>query len=753
MSLSNRTRRIWFGISGIIGIGLMSIFLERSVQAANGYPGIIQESSIASLHAAIKAGEISCRTIIKAYLSRIETYNGQCTKPAPDPRRSISGYTGPLLDGYIGTTRSDHDRETIYGNFEPAKNGQLNAIIVTNVRGKRSSTCKGICDVGGGNALPVGCPAVCEVSRTLPDALQEARRLDRTYGTNPPLDELPLYCIPFSAKDTIDSSQMRSTGGGDAVYAHDRATEDATVVARVRAAGAIVLAQANLSDYNGGSGSPNDLPPNVVGGNGSSIAGHLCNPYDTTRTTGGSSGGSGSSVGANLVVCSFCEETGGSCRNPANVNGAAQLMGSQGFFSKFGLNPVSRVRDRIGVTCRWVDDLARVADAIKGYDAKNTDSTWDFFNNKPTAFVDHVGKVSLEGKRIGIVREHMVPWTKDDEDRVNQFNAELAVLKVLGAELVESVDPEYIARMGDDPAIPNMTLDFNDAIAQILPYYAPSYIFRSNSDGSPEFPSLFDFSSDHITTGVALFFGDLAVPAAISDGHLNLRRLQSFPSTPGEFKHSFNIYLRERGDTKMVDFDAINSDSNFFTDKLLDPEDPLRIDPNFLSDRRQNFEDHAAELTIESTGLNDRIMVREVMRKVMAKVMGDNKLDAFTNPLSTLPPAKLGQVGNPSGAGLRPSTRFPLSADAGTPEVVVPMGFSRIVYDPIMTLNPEDSSRVIGIPGTVETVLPEPGLPHGIAFWAGPGQEAVLLEIASAYETETTHRQPPPNFGPVVREP
>jgi amidase len=627
-----------------------------------------------------------------------------------------------------------------------------------NVRGERSGTCRGPCDVAGTATLPAGCPTVCNSSRTIPDALEEAAQLDARYGRRPPLEKLPLYCIPFSAKDTIDSSQIRSTGGGDAKYANDRAEFDATVIARVRAKGAILLAQANLNEYNAGLGSPGDTPNPVVGHNGSTIAGPVCNPYDTTRSPGSSSGGSGSSVGANLVVCSFCEETGGSCRNPANVNGAAVLMGSQGFYSKYGLNPVSRIRDRIAVICRNVDDLARVADAIKGYDPLSTESPVDYFNPKPESFTKIVerrglGRQPLKGKRLGIAREHMVPWIPNDEDRITKFNAELAVLKGLGAELVESVDPEYVARLGDDPAIPNMTTDFNDAISEILPYYMASYIFKTTGGGSPLFPSLFNYSSDRIETSVDLFFGDLLIPASVAAGHLSLRRLQSFPDTPGEGKHSLNIYLRHRGDTGITDIQGIADNSNFHMDLLLDPSDPLSHDPSYVSSEREDWQLLAEETTLDSPGLTERIMIRDVMRQVVAKVMGDNDLDALINPLSTVPSGKIQGPGVSSGPGLRPSTRFPLSADAGIPEIVVPMGFSRVVYDPFWVVNPSNSNAVSTVTPTTPTILPEPGLPFGMSFWGGPGQEAQLVEIADAYENATLHRAPPPGYGPLPGEP
>lgn len=733
--------------------------------------GLIEEASIASLHEAITSGRLTCADVVRAYLARIEAFNGPCAEPGPDPRTLIPGYTGTSFDGYYGVLRSDPTRQAVYGNWKLTEGPGLAALLAVNVRGQRSGTCPGACDVAPGGALPPGCAAVCGASRAIPDALEEAEALDRRYGRKPPLRTLPLYCIPFSAKDTIDSSQVRSTGGGDAVYANDRPVADATVIARVRAKGAIMLGQANLNEYNAGLGGPSPLVNPVVGHNGSMVAGPVCNPYDRTRSAGSSSGGSGSSVGANLVVCSFCEETGGSCRNPANVNGAAVLMGSQGFYSKFGLNPVSRIRDRIGVICRSVDDLARVADAIVGYDPLGTESPVDYFNPKPESFTDLLDagrrrslgqrragapprpKRGLQGIRLGIVREHMVPWIANDQDRVDQFNAELAVLRDLGAELVESVDPEYIARMGDDPSIPNMTTDFNDAIGEILPYYMASYIFKTRSGGAPEFPSLFDYSADRVKTSVDMFFGAPALPATVAAGHLTLRRLQSFPGTPGEGKHSLNIYLRQRGDTLVTDIQAIADNSNFHTDLLLDPANPLGKDPAWKSKEFEDWQLLAKDAALDSPGLTERIMVREVMRQVMAKVMGDNGIDAFINPLSTLPSNKLQGPGVATGPGLRPTTRFPLSADAGTPEIVVPMGFSRVAYDPFWVLNPTNSAQVSSVTPAEPTLLPEPGLPFGMAFWGGPGQEAQLVAIADAYENASLRRLPPPGYEPLPGEP
>src|SRR5262249_35256699 len=112
-----------------------------------------------------------------------------------------------------------------------------------------------------------------------------------------------LHGVVFSIKDQYDTSDMRTTAGMDAAYANDRPPRDATFVKRLRDAGAIILAKANLGEM----GTANSR---------SSFGGPLCNPYDTERTPGTSGGGSGVSVGANLVMCSIGEETGGSIHHP-----------------------------------------------------------------------------------------------------------------------------------------------------------------------------------------------------------------------------------------------------------------------------------------------------------------------------------------------------------------------------------------------------------------------------------------------------
>ena len=130
----------------------------------------------------------------------------------------------------------------------------------------------------------------------MPDALEVAAQQDAYFASTGKLIGA-LHGVVFSIKDQYDTFDMRTTAGMDAAYANDRPPRDATFVKRLREAGAIILAKANLGEM----GTPNSR---------SSFGGPFCNPYDTERSPGTSSGGSGSSVAANLVTCSIGEETG-----------------------------------------------------------------------------------------------------------------------------------------------------------------------------------------------------------------------------------------------------------------------------------------------------------------------------------------------------------------------------------------------------------------------------------------------------------
>jgi Asp-tRNA(Asn)/Glu-tRNA(Gln) amidotransferase A subunit family amidase len=144
-------------------------------------------------------------------------------------------------------------------------------------------------------------------------------------------------------------------------------------------------------------------------------------------------------------------------------------------------------------------------------------------------------------------------------------------------------------------------------------------------------------------------------------------------------------------------------------------------------------------------GVNERIMLRELLRRVDMMVILENRLDALVRLHTPFPPGKIGGAYQPGLPGnLRPETLY--GPNAGLTEVLIPAGYVTTVYDPVWALAP-DRTRYVPVPSDTPTSIPEPGLPFSLVFRAEPGREDVLLTIASAYEAASKRRIPPPAFG------
>ena len=147
-------------------------------------------------------------------------------------------------------------------------------------------------------------------------------------------------------------------------------------------------------------------------------------------------------------------------------------------------------------------------------------------------------------------------------------------------------------------------------------------------------------------------------------------------------------------------------------------------------------------------GVDERIMLRELLRRVDMMVMLENRLDALVRLHTPLPPAKVGGANDPLGGrnNLRPESFY--GPNAGLTEVLIPAGYVTTVYDPVFALTP-DGTRYVSVPSDTPTTIPEPGLPFSLVFRAEPGREDVLLQISSAYETASKRRIPPTAFKPL----
>jgi Asp-tRNA(Asn)/Glu-tRNA(Gln) amidotransferase A subunit family amidase len=580
---------------------------------------------------------------------------------------------------------------------------------------------------------------------------------------------MPMYGVVFSFKDPFDTKDMRTTGGGDARYDIDFPARDHVLVEQLRKKGAIIFAKAVNTEYNGRAGDPGgrhrpaQVLPSTLGYQRSTWAGNPANPYDTTRAASlGSSSGSGVSVSANLVMASLGEETRASCRGPANHNAVALILPHKSLLGFTGGAIGADIYcDRSGILCRTIADCAKVLDALKDpaegyYDARDPFTTVPRASVLRTPYAHHATMSgepgALNGMRLGIIRESMVypRGSRTEEPIVTAAAREIKTILGgrLGATLVESTDPLW----EPDPELEPMRTDFRGALARLVPVFMPELLFRLGPDGQPVFK---EFAAAIVPTEFmpGKIFGTGTMPpidycVALAEGriappsNLDLATIQH-----QELAMTFRFHLRQylmrraadwqaRGFTEtLVDFPALNARSKFWGDdqraafknweEVTDPRNPL--------DQRQ--------------GVNERIMLRELLRRVDMMVLLENHLDALVRLHTPWPPALIGgapQYGMQS--NLRPETFY--GPNAGLTEVLVPAGYVTTVYDPRFALSP-DGSRYVSVPSDTPTRIPEPGLPFSLVFRAEPGQEDVLLKIASAYEAASKHRVPPPAFGPL----
>ena len=266
------------------------------------------EATIAAIHAAMAAKEISCRDLIEFYIKRIEAYDKK----------------GPCL----------------------------NSVILIN-----------------------------------PKALEEADRMDEQLSKTGKMSAL--HGIPVLLKDNFDTHDMPTTAGSLSLSGFVP-KDDAFVTARLRKAGAIILAKTNLHEFA------------IWGETISSVLGQTLNPYDLTRTPGGSSGGTGAGIAANFAVIGIGSDTINSVRSPSSANSLVGIRPTLGLVSRSGIVPYSLTQDTAGSICRSVEDAVRTLDVIAGYDSTDAQTAWSA-GNIPSSYAAFLKKDRMRGRRIGIL--------------------------------------------------------------------------------------------------------------------------------------------------------------------------------------------------------------------------------------------------------------------------------------------------------------------------------------------------------------
>jgi amidase len=281
-------------------------------------------------------------------------------------------------------------------------------------------------------------PAFGAIRCLNPAALDDADASDRMRTTSGPRS--PIEGIPVLIKDNIDVAGLPTTGGALAL---ERATPsvDATIVARLRTAGAIILGKTNLSEL------ANFLTDGMPSGY-SSLGGQVLNPYDTSLTPSGSSSGSGVAAALGLAPLTVGSETDGSITSPADHLTLVGFKPTLGLVSRTGILPIAASQDTAGPMTRTVADALALLAAIAGPDPADpaTAEAGSTAEQLRTLTLDAgVLAGALLGVRLGVVRpEDAVPNEEDEKPDPHQaacHEAALAALRATGAELVDVTLP------------------------------------------------------------------------------------------------------------------------------------------------------------------------------------------------------------------------------------------------------------------------------------------------------------------------
>lgn len=265
-------------------------------------------------------------------------------------------------------------------------------------------------------------PAINALITLNPQALTIADSLDRRYAVSGAVGAL--HCIPMVVKDNFETRDLQTTAGSLSLKGWIP-TRDATMVARVRAAGAIVLAKSNLAEW---AFSPYETVSSI-------LPGYTKNPYALDRVTAGSSGGTAAAIAANEGTVGLGTDTGNSIRGPSAHNALVGIRSTMGLTSRAGVVPLSNGADIAGPMARSVADAVAVFQVVAGEDPDDgvTAAARGHREADYNAFVVPGG---LKGARIGVLRQAYERPTTDAEV-VTVFTTAISTLKAQGAEIVD----------------------------------------------------------------------------------------------------------------------------------------------------------------------------------------------------------------------------------------------------------------------------------------------------------------------------
>jgi amidase len=338
-------------------------------------------------------------------------------------------------------------------------------------------------------------PAINAVIEINPDALALADALDKERAAGKVRG--PVHGIPVLVKDNIDTADKMITTAGSLALLGWKPPRDATIVQKLRAAGAVILGKTNLSEW------ANIRSSHSTSG-WSARGGLTRNPYALDRNACGSSSGSGAAVAANLCAAAIGTETDGSIVCPSGASAIVGIKPTVGLTSRSGIIPISHTQDGAGPMARTVRDAAILLGALTGVD-RSDNATLASEGKSFTDYTRFLDPGGLRGARIGVARKYF--GFSEEVDAL--MNSLLDEMKKQGATLVDPADIEtfgkfdeselavllyelkadlnaYLARLGPDAPVHTLkdVIDFNDKNKdREMPYFGQDLFIKAQAKG------------------------------------------------------------------------------------------------------------------------------------------------------------------------------------------------------------------------------------------------------------------------------
>src|SRR5438309_4612578 len=294
-------------------------------------------------------------------------------------------------------------------------------------------------------------PALNAVQMVNPRAVDEAEQLDAQFRSSGPRG--PLHGIPVALKDQVETEDMPTTYG-NALFNGYVSERNATIVEKLKAAGAIIVAKTTMGEF--------------AQGYAGTAFGACRNAYDPAHDPSGSSSGSGVAVAANFAAIGVGEDTLGSVRGPAARNSLVGLRPTLQLVSRFGMMPAVPTRDTLGPIARTVRDAAILLDVLAGYDPRDP-ITAATVGHVPETYTSFLTADGLRGKRLGIIRDPLANDTNPEAEDYKRVRPVIeAAIRDLAANGAEIVDPLVIPGLLETLERTNGTFETEAAMNQYL---------------------------------------------------------------------------------------------------------------------------------------------------------------------------------------------------------------------------------------------------------------------------------------------